>query len=464
MKFPLSFGWVALLLLLAGVSGCGRSTPPAVQTIAPSSTVSVVVAKPETKSMRWKVEQPGTIQAYEVAPLMVKFPGYVQKVFVDIDDRVEGPELGSDGQIVKPGTLLAQLSVPEIVEELKLKEALVQQALSEIEVARQDLLVASANVQSAIKKVDEMSSGEKRAQADFERWDSESKRIDVMVTRGSVDKATGEETRNQRFAAQSAWDEAKARTVSAQAAQRESEAKVKRAEAGVKAAESRHIAAEAEARRVKALKDYTEIRAPFSGIVTGRFVHTGHFLQPTSGSRAEPLFIVSRLDPVRILVEIPEQAIDQISKSTTATIRVPALRGVEFQGKVARTSWSLNNESRTLRVEIDVPNPDARIRPGMFANASIPVEIANSIVIPTSAVFQQDEMNLCYLVEDGKAARYQLRLGQAQAGSVEVLQKRRTVGKSSWVPIDGREAVVVKYEGPIEDGGEVVAVPSLPKR
>jgi HlyD family secretion protein len=446
------------------VGGCSCSSAVTVQTAAASPTVSVVVARPEAKSVKWNIEQPGTIQAFEVAPLMVKFPGYVQKVFVDIDDRVDGPEMGSDGRIVKPGTLLAQLSVPEVVEELKLKEALVRQALSEIEVARQNLLVASANVRSADKKVDEMASGEKRTKADFERWDSESKRVDVMVSRGSVDKATGEETRNQRVSAQSAWDEAVARTVSAQAARQESEAKVRRAEAEIKAAEARHVAAEAEARRVKALKDYTEIRAPFSGIVTGRFVHAGHFLQPASGSRAEPLFVVSRIDPVRVLVDVPEQGVDQISKNTTATIRIPALRGVEFKGKVARTSWSLNNESRTLRVEIDVPNPDGRIRPGMFANASIPVEIANSVVIPTSAVFQQDEMNLCYLVEDGKAARYQLRLGQGQTGTVEVLQKRRTAGKSPWTLIDGGEAVVAKYEGPIEDGAEVVPTPSLPKR
>jgi RND family efflux transporter MFP subunit len=300
-----------------------------------------------------------------------------------------------------------------------------------------------------------MTAGERRAKSDFDRWDSEMKRVEVMVAKGSIDKGTGEETRNQRTAAQSAWDEAKARIISAQALQQESEAKRKRAEAELKAAEAKHVAAEAEVRRVQAMRDYTEIRAPFSGIVTARFVHTGYFLQPASSSRGEPLFTVSRIDPVRIFVEVPEMGVDQINKKTQATIRIPALRGVEFKGTVARTSWALNSDSRTMRVEIDVPNPDGRIRPGMFANASLPVEIANSMVIPSSAVFQQDEMNLCYMVENGKAIKHQLRLGQAQGTAVEVLQKRKLAAKSPWLAIDGSESVVVAYQGPIEDGKEV---------
>lgn len=454
----LSHSFVAAMLL-AALSGCGRSSPVAVTaapTATPATPIPVTVIRPESKSLKWTAEQPGTVQAFEVAPLMVKFPGYVQKVFVDIDDRVEGPEVDSDGRIVKPGTLLAKLSVPEIEEEVKLKEALVKQALSEIEVAEQNLLVASANVRSSTTHVDEMTAGERRAKADFDRWDSESRRVDVMVSRGSLDKGTGEETRNQRTAAQSAWDEARARIVSAKAAKEESDAKRKKAEAELTAARARHVATEAEARRVKALRDYSEIRAPFSGIVTGRFVHTGHFLQPNSGSRAEPLFIVSRLDPVRVQVDIPEQGADQITKNAAATVRFPALRGVEYKGKVARTSWSLNNESRTLRVEIDVPNPDGRLRPGMFANAVIPVEVANSLVIPTSAVFQQDEMNLCWVIENGKAARHQLRVGQSQGTSMEILQKRRTAGKAPWVPVDGSESIVAEPKGTLSDGAEVV--------
>jgi RND family efflux transporter MFP subunit len=448
--------WLTVLFVfVCCYTGC--TSKPAASGPGESAPAGVTVQKPERKTIHWTIEQPGSILAYEQAPIVAKLPGYVSKMYVDIDDKVVGPQRNWFGDRVREGTLLAELSIPEIEEEAKQKEAQAVQARAEVDLARKNLVVAEANVTSAHAMTAESIAAEKQARADYDRWQSESTRIDGLVKRGTIDKQASEETRNQFLSAEGAWEKAKAHIESAQACEKESKAKKERAEVEIVTAQARQSAAEADARKLMALRQYTQIRAPFDGIVTGRYVHTGHFLQPGSTNDMKPLFTVSRIDPVRISVEVPELAAALIEKDKSeGRVRIQGLRGMEFKGLVKRTSWALNPEARTLRIEIELRNPKGTIRPGMYATATIDVELVNATVIPMSALSYRDEQAFCFIAEDGKAVEYEVQLGRTDGESMELLQKRKTVGNHIWEPIKGTEGVIVKRDGAIVDGQKVI--------
>ena len=440
------FFTIAITLVL-GVVGCTRKgAGPAGADAGPAV---VTVAVPQKKTVRWTVEQPGTVQAFEMTSLVAKLPGFVKHVHVDIDDVIQGPS--ADGKT--GGTLLAEIAMPEVEEEGKQKIAQADQARAEVELARKNLVALEAAVTTARATIREAQAREKSAKSGYDRWKGESARVDDLVARKVIDKQTGEETLNQARAAEGMWEEARAHTAAADAGLKEADAKRDRAGAEVTAAIARAAAAAADARRAAALLEYAQVRAPYAGIVTGRFVHTGTFLQPGAG-KVEALFSVARTDKVRIVVEVPEVAASRVQKGTKVKVRVSGLRAAEFDGEIARTSWALNPEVRTLRAEIDLPNPDRKLRPGTYAYATIPLEQADALVIPTTAIAYQDDSAYCFLFADGKAVRYQLHIGQPDGDGIEVIRRKKAGPRESWQPWDGREQVIIAHQGPLMDGAK----------
>jgi len=139
--------------------------------------------------------------------------------------------------------------------------------------------------------------------------------------------------------------------------------------------------AEATLRRLETMRSYTEIRSPFDGSVTERFVDPGAFLQQGK--------IVSIVDisKVRVVVDVPEAEVRFAQPGTPAAVRFDALPGNALKASISRASGSLDPVLRTMRIELDVPNPDFSILPGMFARVELGVERKPSaIVIPSRAV------------------------------------------------------------------------------
>jgi membrane fusion protein (multidrug efflux system) len=139
--------------------------------------------------------------------------------------------------------------------------------------------------------------------------------------------------------------------------------------------------AEATLKKLETLKAYTEIRAPFDGSVTERFVDPGAFMQ-----QGKILSIVDT-SKVRVLVDIPEGEVRFASVGTQAQIRFDALPGRSIKANISRSAGALDPIMRTMRVELDIPNPDFGIYPGMFARVELGVDRrANALVIPSKAV------------------------------------------------------------------------------
>lgn len=413
----------------------------------PADTTSVSVVSPKKQPLVWSTEQPGTVSAFETTPVMAKLPGFVAKVHVDIGDKVDGPTKD------KPGTLLAEVSIPELVAEGKQKAAEVKRAEADVELAKQGAEVAGELVASAQAGEAEAKAGLVRATAEVERWESELKRMEKLG--GVIDTQSLDEARKQAKMAAAGKQEGEARGMSAAAAVRAARAKVKQAEAEVKAAEARKDVAAAEQERVKALLSYTEIRAPFSGVITARNVHTGHFLQPT-GTKPEPLFVVARVDKLRVSVDVPESVAAKAGVGSKATIKFPALGIPEVNATVARASGAFSPEARTLRVEIDLPNKDEKFKPGLYATVKLSGAGADGFTLPAAAVLFADETAYCYAVRDGKVEKLRVKTGKVESGTVEVLGKRKagTTG-GEWAAFDGTEQVASGNLGALADGQTV---------
>ncbi len=389
------------------VSGCRHESPPS--SPQTDSVPEVTAAKPERRALTLSTTQPGRIEAFERTPLFAKVVGYVEEVMVDIGDVVEKDEV------------LVRIAVPELVDELREKEAIVAQAQAEVQQAESAITASRAAAETAKSKIAEVDAGMIRAKADVERWKSEHDRIKELAAKGSITRKLEEETLNALRAAEAAVQETVARGQSARTAFHESQAKIGTAEADKVAAEARHKVATASVDRIKTMLSYTEIKAPYAGTVTSRTVDTGHFVQPVSGPKSTPLLEVARTDTVRIFVEVPELEAGQVDVGDPVEVRVQAADGPIIRAAVTRTSEALRESNHSLRVEIDVPNPERRLRSGMYATVTIRLdERPEGIVIPVTAVIRDGTANVCCVVQDGQIKRRSVELGLRSGAFFEV--------------------------------------------
>jgi multidrug efflux pump subunit AcrA (membrane-fusion protein) len=422
--------------------GCFRapSVPEAAAFDSPAGSAPAPVAsvRPRRTTLHRGVSQPGFTEAFERTPVFAKLPGYVKKWPVDIGDEV------------KQGDLLAELYIPELADELRQKEAQVAQAEQAYQVAQAQVVTARAQVveaQAALPK----------AKAEHNRWQIEHGRIDKLAEAAIVDAQTRDETWNLVQAAEAGWKGAQARIESAQATLKHREQALIKAQADT-------AVAKADARRVASLLGYTRLTAPYAGVVTRRNVNTGDFVQAPGGGMAQPLLVVERHDVIRVFVRVPEVDAVWIVRGAAARVRVESLRDEEFDGTVTRTAFSLDPVERTLLTEIDLPNPRGRLRPGMYAYATITVEHRDVLALPAGAVATEGDVNrgfqsFCFLVRDGKARRTPVRTGLRDGAWIEVLKYQApspAAGKEpAWQNLTGNEQVIGDASAGVTDGQPV---------
>jgi RND family efflux transporter MFP subunit len=396
--------------LLSVLAGCQRPAAPPQPPAAGATEKEppkVSVTKPERKTVRRTIKRPGyNIEAYQTAPLYAKIPGYIRKWNVDIGDPV------------RKGQVLAELWVPEMEVEVRQKAAAVNQADAEVGEARAALL---------------------RAQAEYDRMKSQSERMAGLQRSGGVVNAE-------------IVDEARFGFNAANAA-------VVKARADIKTAEARLEVAREARNYAQTLLDYAKVPAPFDGVVTHRNINDGDFVQPATGSKGKPLFVVDQVDPVRVFANVPEEEAVWVSPGAKASVRSPNLPGLERKGKVTRTARALDPVNRTLRTEIDLENPDKTLLPGMYVDATIVVEHLDVWTLPPSAVVSEEGQTFCYRVEGDKAVRTPLRLGLRGDGLVEVLKMGRGPASPSaeetWEDFTGKEEIVKGEAARLKDGQAV---------
>ncbi len=361
--------------LLTLIVGCQQHSETATSP-AKELAMKVTPIKAERKTLTRRTEQPGEIEAFETAPLMAKVSGYVRRVLVDIGDPVTGPKWDADGKLLQEGQLLAEIDVPELAEDVKQRAAVVQQAAAAVKVAEAAKTSAEALVAEAQASVD-------RAEAMFRRWDTEYARVRMLAESNAVTQKVADETEQQFKAADAARRETASRIKSAMAKLAESAAGIEKSKADL-------LVAQADADKTQALWSYTQIRAPFDGIVSARQIDTGH-LVTNSATGGKSLLTVVAANTVRLYADVPEADAASVQTQREAKVKLSALGGAVLEGQIARTSWVLHAGTRTLRVQIDLPNSDGRLRPGMSAQVDLLIaQRPDALAVPKSAVLTQD--------------------------------------------------------------------------
>jgi RND family efflux transporter MFP subunit len=349
------------------------------------------------------IEQPGfNLEPFEETPLYPRVSGYVGKWNKKKDI----------GAAVKKGEVLAELDVPEMEVDLRQKKAAVRQARAQVGQAQAAVLAA---------------------QAQLARSKSQSERLARLGKGGLMDKENVAEVRL-------AYEAAKASLV--------------KANADVKAAEARVEVAEANQVYTETMLGYLQIRAPYDGVVTQRNVNTGDLVKPGG----KPLFVVCQLDPVRVFVNVPGADAVWVRDGDPVTLQLQGAGGEVFPGKVTRNARSLDPQARTLRTEIDLPNPKGKLLPGMYVQARITVRHEKVWALPAAAVLTEGDQTFCYRVVDGKAVKTPLQVGLTGGGLVEVLKKQVRPSPDAeprWEPIAGTEEVVASDPAALSDGQPV---------
>lgn len=197
---------------------------------------------------------------------------------------------------------------------------------------------------------------------------------------------------------------------------------------------------------------YSYIRAPFAGYVAERNLDTGAYVTGATASTStmsRGMLSLHDIDTVRVLIEVVEKDIPLIRTGQKAELRAEAYPDKVFEGTVTRVVQALNRATRTMTVEIDLPNSDRRLKGGMFARAEVLVGTHHDAVqIPIDAVSRLEEAQYVFVVRDGKAQRVNVEIGARKENRVEIV-----------TGLSGDEAVIVSGKDLVHDGTPVLTQP-----
>jgi len=205
-------------------------------------------------------------------------------------------------------------------------------------------------------------------------------------------------------------------------------------------------------KNVKYLSENTTIKAPFSGVISGKYFENGEMYSGSPIATVGKAAIVSliQIDKLKATVSISEKYFPNVKKGMDAKIKVDVYPDMEFSGKIYRIYPTINPQSRSFDVEVSIDNSKNLLRPGMFSRVTIDLEKTNALVLPAIAVLKMQGSNVRYLFvdENGKAKRIEVELGKRFDDKVEVISNDLKV----------RDKVIVNGQARLLDGVEIEVV------
>jgi RND family efflux transporter MFP subunit len=328
----------------------------------------VATTTPQRNTEGTPVTLPGTLFGVIEATVNARSSGYVLKWTKDI------------GEPVKKGELLAQITAPEIDEQLRQAEA--------------------AEAQSA--------ASEALAKSTAARW--QSLREKDAVTQQDLD---------ERLSA-------------------------------YKQAQSDLAAAAANVSRLRSLQGFNNVTAPFDGVVTRRNIDIGDLVNAGNGGTGSALFSVAQVDPMRLYIYVPQAYAHQIKVGDTVTVTLAERAGERYEGVIARTARAIDTTTRTMQVEIRVPNPQGALIAGSYVQVLLPIKGDSlGLVVPTNALlFRPSGVHVAVLDGQGRVNLKLVQLGTDFGTAVEVL---RGLGES--------DRIIVNPADSLADGDVVTPAP-----
>lgn len=325
----------------------------------------VRVIRVARSSQESDLDLPGSIQPITESPILARANGYIKRRLVDIGDRV------------KANQPVAEIEAPELDQDVSQSKAALEEAKASLDEALANYEQGKANLELA--------------RTTAQRWAN-------LVKRGVVSRQDNDSYQTQYQAQISS---------------------VRSLEQTIAARRSSIAAAAAGLARLEQMRDYRVVRAPFDGVVTLRNIDTGTLV--TSGSTL--LFRVAQTNKLRTYVNVPQATASSILPGQEAQLRVSNIPGRIFAGNVARTSNSLDPNSRTLLVEVHVPNPDGALLPGMYARVSLKTDRSTPpLLVPADALVVLPEgTEVATLRPDHTVHLQKIELGRDYGDRLEII-------------------------------------------
>jgi RND family efflux transporter MFP subunit len=218
------------------------------------------------------------------------------------------------------------------------------------------------------------------------------------------------------------------------------------ADAQLAAAHAQVQTDEADVSRYTALEEFKLVKAPFTGTITQRDIDIGNLVTAGSNTGTTSLYRISLDDPIRVFVDAPQTASAQLLKpNVAATITTIGAGAQQFEGKVTRTSMAINDQARTLRVEVDMPNAHQALVPGMYVQVAFQLKSSGAAQVPAAAMIFRAKGPQVAVVDDQGAIRFHNVTIGGDDGSVVQITDGVKVG----------EKVALNVSSEITDGEKV---------
>jgi len=329
----------------------------------------------------------GEFQPYQEVELHAKVSGYIRRINVDIGDSV------------KAGQVIATLEVPELNAQVAASQAEIRHSQSEIARAQNEIALAQAN-HAALH-------------AAYTRLAEASKRRPGLIAEQELDDSR-------------AKDE-------------DSEAKINVAKSALEATKEQLGISKADNQRVQSLEDYSIVTAPFTGVVTMRYADVGSLIQAGTASNTQsmPVVKLAQSDLLRLRMPVPEEDVPFIKIGGDVQIKLQST-GKVLSGKIIRFTRELATSTRTMLVEVDIPNADQTLSAGMTAETTIVLQKqSNVLTIPAGAVLKGSGQTYVLIVDTAeRVQKVPVTLGIQGSDRVEIKQGL-TEGQS--VIVSGQE-------------------------
>lgn len=385
------------LITASGVgilTSCKSSTPPPVEL----TTVPVATAGPAT--LQNDLVLSAEFEPFQDVDVMAKVAGYVKEIRVDI------------GSHVKQGEILAILEVPEIEDD--------------VAKAKAGIAAAEANVVTAQAAIQHAEAVANIAHLSYQRINDVSTENKGLVPQQDVDVALSHDM------------EAVAQLASARSV--------------FKAAQQSKLAADSEYDRTLAMMQYATIRAPFAGIVTKRYANTGSMIQAgiSSQTQSMPVVRLAQNNLLRLTLPVPVTDVAEVKEGQPVDVNISNPTRT-IRGKIARYADSVLMATRTMDTQVDVPNVDGSLVPGMYAEVHLHLaDRPDTLSVPVDAIDGLGtSVEQAYVIRSGVVHVVQVTTGLQTPTRLEVLSGLQA----------GDQVVVGRHSG-LSEGEKVDARPA----
>jgi HlyD family secretion protein len=403
--------WGAMSLTTVTSTGTGVATKDDDKE-TPDSSVAVQIANPSAGLTQRVTTQPGTVEAFESVRLYAKVPGFLKSQAVDIGSKVKKDEI------------LAVVDVPELEAQRRRAAAGVRQAQSRVGTMQARIKSAQADLAATKAEVTRAEAAAKSASAWVRFRALQLKRMESLFQSRSIEEKLVDESKEQYEASLETERSGMEAITSSKARVDASAAKIEQASAELGEAQADVEVAQAELEKAEVQVAFAKVTAPFDGVVTKRNFNVGAYIRSANDGGNLPLLTVQRTDLMRVVVQVPDRDVPLTEPGKEALIRIDALPGRQMTAKVSRIADHEDPQTRLMRVEIDLPNPDGAIRDGMYGEVTIILDRnKDGLSVPSSSVVRKASgEKSVFVVRDGKAQQLAVKLGADNGLRASVLE------------------------------------------